>query len=227
MAPEQLAGARQVDGRADLYAFGVVLYELLIGRVPFQGETEWQVMAQIMQAPPPPPRQLNPALSEAIQAELVRALAKQPEGRPATGAAFLAAITAASKPGRDRSVAAGQEAPPKSTKPAARRGKARSGTAQGAAPTVAPATVLPEVSAEQTGWLGAPDEEYQVSLPSVVNWTRVALALAVVAVLGFLVMATLTEMVASVGQPNIPAQATAAGPRLTPTATREVIQNIR
>ena len=62
MAPEQFSG-RPADARADMYAFGVMLYEMLTGRVPFEGDSA-QIMYGHLQQPPPPPRQLNPALPD-------------------------------------------------------------------------------------------------------------------------------------------------------------------
>jgi hypothetical protein len=111
MAPEQVVPTYEqpLDGRADLYAFGVVLYELLTGRVPFRGETTWETCYQVMQAPLPAPRSLNPALSEAVEAMLLRALARDREERFASGAsmqaALLAAIDGSSAETRDQSAA--------------------------------------------------------------------------------------------------------------------------
>jgi hypothetical protein len=97
MAPEQVAPMheRPLDGRADLYAFGVILYELLTGRVPFRGETTWETCYQVMQAPLPSPRSLNAQLSEAVEAVLVRALARDREARFDSGADLDAALGAA------------------------------------------------------------------------------------------------------------------------------------
>jgi hypothetical protein len=97
MAPEQVVQdmQRPLDGRADLYAFGVVLYELLTGRVPFRGETTWETCYQVMSAPLPAPRSLNPSLSEIVEATLVRALARDRDARFATGADLEAALRAA------------------------------------------------------------------------------------------------------------------------------------
>jgi hypothetical protein len=97
MAPEQVVQdmQRRLDGRADLYAFGVVLYELLTGRVPFRGETTWETCYQVMSAPLPAPRSLNPTLPEPVEAILVRALARDRDARFATGADLEAALRAA------------------------------------------------------------------------------------------------------------------------------------
>jgi hypothetical protein len=100
MAPEQVVPnvERPVDGRADVYAFAVVLYELLTGRVPFRGETTWETCYQVMSAPLPEPRSLNPALPESVEAALVRALARDRDARFATGAEFEAALRSAVDP---------------------------------------------------------------------------------------------------------------------------------
>jgi N-acetylneuraminic acid mutarotase len=94
MAPEQLEESRQVDGRADFYAFGVVLYELLTGRVPFRGGSELKLYLQVMRDLPRPPRELNSAIPPAVEAALLRALQKQPERRFLDGGAFMAALAA-------------------------------------------------------------------------------------------------------------------------------------
>ena len=94
MAPEQVL-SKPLDGQADLYAFGVVLYEMLTGRVPFRGETPMAVALQHVQAPLPPPLQENPELSAEVAAVLTRSLAKEPAARYPTGAAFGAALAQA------------------------------------------------------------------------------------------------------------------------------------
>jgi serine/threonine protein kinase len=97
MAPEQVVPTpeRPLDGRADLYAFSVILYELLTGRVPFRGQTTWETCYQVMQAPLPPPRLLNAQLSEPVEAVLVRALARDRDARFGSGAELEAALRTA------------------------------------------------------------------------------------------------------------------------------------
>jgi serine/threonine protein kinase/N-acetylneuraminic acid mutarotase len=107
MAPEQVL-SKPLDGQADLYAFGVVLYEMLTGRVPFRGETPMAVALQHVQAPLPPPRQENPQLSAEVSAVLTRALAKEPTARFPTGDAFAAALAQAVEESERKSRGRGQ-----------------------------------------------------------------------------------------------------------------------
>ncbi|MBV9327497.1 MAG: protein kinase, partial [Chloroflexi bacterium] len=90
-APEQVL-ALPLDGRSDLYAFGVVLYELLVGHVPYRGETPMGVALQHVQASIPSPTEANPNLPEPIGRVLLNALAKERDRRYATGAALVAAL---------------------------------------------------------------------------------------------------------------------------------------
>jgi tetratricopeptide (TPR) repeat protein len=91
MAPEQALG-QTVDGRADLYALGVVLYELTTGRLPFTGDDPLTVVSQHVHAPVVPPRVLCPDLPRALEAVIVRLLAKDPAQRFSTAAETRAAL---------------------------------------------------------------------------------------------------------------------------------------
>ncbi len=99
MAPEQVMGGDRVDGRADLYSLGVILYQMVTGRTPFQGETPAQVVVQHLQLPPLSPRSLRPDLPVAAEQVMLRALAKSPESRYARAqdlaVSFRVALTAA------------------------------------------------------------------------------------------------------------------------------------
>jgi serine/threonine protein kinase len=94
MAPEQGRG-ETVDARADVYSLGIVLYELLTGRVPFEAETPMAVVIKHMTEPLPLPRVINPALSEAVERVVLKALAKDPADRFAGAVEMADALTAA------------------------------------------------------------------------------------------------------------------------------------
>jgi serine/threonine protein kinase len=91
MAPEQVAG-EPVDRRVDIYALGVLAFEMFTGTLPFQRESPYQTIADIMHAPPPSPLQLNPALDRGVEAVLQRALAKDPAQRFSTASQLTQAL---------------------------------------------------------------------------------------------------------------------------------------
>ncbi|MBN1992077.1 MAG: protein kinase [Anaerolineae bacterium] len=90
MSPEQAAGAERIDGRADLYSLGVVLYHMVAGQPPFQGNTPQILHAHVYQTPPSPSTlaQVSPALEKII----LQALAKETSARFQTGAALAEAL---------------------------------------------------------------------------------------------------------------------------------------
>jgi len=89
--PEQLAG-RRIDGRADLFALGVTLYQLLSGRLPFEGESMSQLTAAISSGAHVPVRRHNPALPAGVEAIVERALEREPERRFQSGTELAEAI---------------------------------------------------------------------------------------------------------------------------------------
>jgi serine/threonine protein kinase/tetratricopeptide (TPR) repeat protein len=91
MAPEQALG-KTLDGRADLYSLGVVLYELTTGRVPFSGDDPLATISQHLHAPVVPPRVLRPDLPRPIETVILRLLAKDPAQRFATAAETATAL---------------------------------------------------------------------------------------------------------------------------------------
>ena len=81
MAPEQLDNG-SVDGRTDIYALGTMLFELLLGVLPFPGDSPMAMAAQRLVSEPPDPRRLDPQLPEPLARLLLDALARRREGRP-------------------------------------------------------------------------------------------------------------------------------------------------
>lgn len=95
IAPEQARNSAQAVPQSDLYALGVILYEMLTGAVPFDDPSPTTLALQHLTLPPPPPRQLNPRLSDTVEKTLLKALSKQPADRYHSGAALMDALTAA------------------------------------------------------------------------------------------------------------------------------------
>jgi eukaryotic-like serine/threonine-protein kinase len=91
LSPEQAQG-HAVSARSDLYAVGIILYELLTGSVPFDGETAVAIAFKQVSAQPRPPSELQPGLPPALDAVVLRALAKDPEQRFADAEEFIAAL---------------------------------------------------------------------------------------------------------------------------------------
>lgn len=94
LAPEQAVG-EDVDGRADLYALGIVLYELTTGDPPFTGNDLLLIISQHLHAAPVPPRTHNPAIPPELEALILRLLSKNPDDRPASARELLDALTPA------------------------------------------------------------------------------------------------------------------------------------
>lgn len=97
MSPEQVRGGT-VDARSDVYSFGVTLYEILTGRKPFQADTSYSVLNAQLNDAPTPPIQINPALPQALNEIILKAMAKAPADRFQSADAMRSAIKAVQQP---------------------------------------------------------------------------------------------------------------------------------
>jgi len=83
LSPEQVSGD-EVDRRTDVYSLGLMLYELLTGKLPFESASPAESMLERVYHPPLPPRQLNPNISSALEVVILRALERRPDARYST-----------------------------------------------------------------------------------------------------------------------------------------------
>ena len=93
MSPEQGMGAAQLDARTDVYALGCVVYEMLAGRAPFQGATPQALLARHVADAVPDLRTTDPEIPLFVQRAVERAMAKEPDDRFPSAAAFAEALT--------------------------------------------------------------------------------------------------------------------------------------
>ncbi|MCX6561342.1 MAG: protein kinase [Candidatus Aminicenantes bacterium] len=91
MAPEQVEG-RDVDGRTDLYALGVILFEMTTGRLPFEAESNRAMARRRLESAAPSPASINPAIPASLDALILRCLVKEPSARPASAEALGVAL---------------------------------------------------------------------------------------------------------------------------------------
>lgn len=103
MSPEQVQGV-PIDARADLFAVGVVLYQLLTGKRPFDGDTDFAIIQQIVNHTPVAPSTFSTLLPPAIDAVVARALAKKREDRFATAQEFSRALQLACEDASDPTI---------------------------------------------------------------------------------------------------------------------------
>ena len=96
IAPEQAQG-RAVPA-SDLYSLAIVAYQMLAGRLPFQGEAVYQILLRQISEMPPPPRQFNPQIPPAVEQVILRGMAKRPEERYQSCMEFMQALQQSSQP---------------------------------------------------------------------------------------------------------------------------------
>jgi serine/threonine protein kinase len=91
-SPEQARRSSDAVPQSDIYSLGVMMYEILTGVVPFDDESATAIAVQHISEEPPPPRSLNPALNQATEDVLLKAIAKEPKDRYPTAQAFMQAL---------------------------------------------------------------------------------------------------------------------------------------
>lgn len=92
MSPEQFIDSDKVDHRSDVYSAGILLYEMLTGRLPFEGKSLEALKEQHLRAPVPDPRAINPKIKKCLAEIVLKATQKEPDKRFQGGLAFLKAI---------------------------------------------------------------------------------------------------------------------------------------
>src|SRR5438552_596008 len=92
MAPEQVRGNGGLDARCDIYSLGIVLYQMLVGRVPFDSKSQFEVMLAHVSTIPKRPSEVNPAVPEELDAIVLTALTKEPVDRFQTAQEFSEAL---------------------------------------------------------------------------------------------------------------------------------------
>ncbi|HEX9180582.1 MAG TPA: response regulator [Burkholderiales bacterium] len=147
MAPEQFQG-QPADHRSDIYAAGVIIYELLAGRRPFQGDTA-EVMRQAVQVMPRPPSEINPEVPSAADDVVLKALAKRPAERWQSAHEFAVAFEQAleQRPSLDLDLSSGQRSGVQSQPPSGLMTLARR---LGVVRTPGPTDIRPPAGGEET-----------------------------------------------------------------------------
>ena len=111
LSPEQAQG-HAVSAQSDIYSVGIILYEMLTGRVPFEGESAVTIALKQVSEQPVSPSQLNPAVTPALEAAVMRALAKDPAQRYPDADAFIAALQGQDVPPTEATAIAAAPLPP-------------------------------------------------------------------------------------------------------------------
>ena len=92
MSPEQINGVQDLDARSDLYSLGISLYQMVTGHRPFEGDSDFKIMAGHLQQAPIPPIQLDPNVPEALNQAILMAIAKDPAHRFQSAKAMKGAL---------------------------------------------------------------------------------------------------------------------------------------
>jgi hypothetical protein len=169
MSPEQSGGSGAVDARTDLYAVGVLLFEIFAGRKPFQSENVGELIFMHRESPPPLLREVAPAAgySEALESVLATALSKLPEDRFQSAGEFAAALAAtpeaqgaahpgpapAPSPSPSPARAPAARVPAKTTVDTVSAVRRRLGAEAGGAPAAAAAPAPPTSNPRRLAWM--------------------------------------------------------------------------
>ena len=172
MSPEQLRSARDVDGRADIWSLGVVLYELLTASMPFDGQTAGAVFANVLETIPKPVRSLRPDVPEQVDAVVARCLRRDPRER----FQYVAELSMALAPfGTARARAAAERAGAFGTF------SGRSPSASGPMPSL-PAPVVHVARAKSPAWQSKAAERSRVPAAAIAFGVVLVLSLAAIGV---------------------------------------------
>jgi len=117
MSPEQINGGSDVDERSDLYSLGVSLYQMLTGKRPFDGDSDFKIMAAHLQQTPVPPIEIDPDLPATLNEVILLAIARDPAKRFQTADAMLAALSSLNSEPKPAAAAAPVAAAPVQARP--------------------------------------------------------------------------------------------------------------
>ncbi len=92
IAPEQIQASADVDGRADIYALGIMTYQMLTGRLPFERPNTGALLLAHLNAPPPDAREMTQDLPRSAAHAIQKAMAKEPKDRHSTAVEFIAQL---------------------------------------------------------------------------------------------------------------------------------------
>lgn len=148
ISPEQAVGKKELDAGTDIYSFGVLIYELVVGQVPFIADTPFSIVHDHIYKPLPLPRSVNPNVPEGVERVLLKALAKERGDRFATVDEMVAAF---------RRAAAGEALPDLLGEPLSESAMAGAQTPPPAPPalTPPPSPAAPAPAKKRSRWLWA------------------------------------------------------------------------